>query len=357
MIKLIERYIAKTIISMTFLTAAVMMSVLFLMMLLGEFKNIGEGDYGLDQAILYVISRLPNDLYQFFPMLILIGSILGLSILTTSRELIVIRSAGFSVRQIIVSVLNTVLLLTLLMSFFSEWFAPRLSYQAEVRKENARSGGQAVVTAEGLWLHVENNFIHVQQVIGRQLLKGVTRYQFAEDHRLQSAYYAKTLTYQHKQWSMHDVDKTTFYPERTKSEFISVLPWDLPLNANLLNIGLVDASEMTLPKLLKYTNYLKQNELQASGYEFNLWQRLFQPLASLIMIFLAIPFVLGNSAAISLGWRIFLGIITGFVFFMLNALLGQLCIVYQVPPVLAAAIPLFLFVLIGFLLSKMMIKQ
>lgn len=356
MLKILARYIAKTTIFATGFVALIIMGVLFLMTLLGELKNIGQGDYGLLQAIIYVFMRLPNEIYQFGPLLILLGSIIGLSILSSSRELAVMRASGFSIRQIITSVLSAALLLIVLLSLLGEFLAPNLSYRAEINKENAQNAGQAVVTAAGVWLHIDNNFIHIKHVVGRHLLEGVTRYEFDDKHHLLTAYYAKTLVYENNKWVMHDVVKTAFYNQRTKSVAMPTANWDLKINTNLLNVGLVDPNEMSLPKLAKFSRYLAQNGLQASEYQYEFWQRVFKPFASLIMIFLAIPFVLGALSAATLSWRLLMGIFVGFAFFISNAFLGQLCIVLQMPAFLAAALPLLLFAMLGFVLSNRLIR-
>lgn len=356
MTKILQRYIARVILSATGLAALIILGVLALVITLRELKNLGEGDYGIGQAIFYVLLRLPNELYQFSPMLILLGTIMGLSVLSSHRELAVMRASGFSIRQIITSVLTAALMLILTISIVGESIGPALSYKAEVRKENAQNAGQAVVTAAGVWFHVDNNFIHVQRVVGRQLLEGVTRYQFDDKHHLLAAYYAKSMSFQNRQWQMNDVVKTTFYNERTKSQSFTRAAWDLKFNPTLLNVGLVEPNEMSLAKLSKLANYLEQNGLQSSEYRFDFWKRIFQPFASLVMVLLAIPFVLGTFSTSTLGRRILIGILVGFAFFILNAILGQLCIVFQLPAVLAAFLPAALFAVAGVYLSNRLIR-
>ncbi|SRR5579885_1246947 len=356
MIKILQQYIMKTIIGATAMSALVIIGVLFLMNMLGELKNIGQGDYGLGQAFLYVLLRMTSVVYQFSPLLILLGCIVGLSLLTSHNELAVMRASGFAIRKIITSVLGAAIVMILAISIAGEWLGPGLSYKAEVRKENAQNAGQAVVTAAGVWFHIDNNFIHIQHVVGRQLLEGVTRYEFDDKHHLLVAYYAKSLSFQDSQWKMHDVVKTIFLNERTKSYSYKEALWDLKLNTNLLNVGLVDPNEMSLPRLMKFVRYLEQNGLQASEYRFDFWQRVFQPLASLVMIFLAIPFVLGALRTSTMGWRIVVGIMTGFVFFILNSFFGQLCVVYQIPTLIAAIFPPIIFALFGVILSNRLIR-
>ncbi|MBA3660428.1 MAG: LPS export ABC transporter permease LptG [Gammaproteobacteria bacterium] len=355
--KLLDRYISKTIVLATTVVGLVFLGVFSLLMMLGELKNIGEGDYGLWQAMFYVLLRMPNELYQFSPMLILLGSIIGLSILSSHKELAIMRTSGYSIRQMIKTTLLAVGGLTLVMAILGEGIAPFLNYKAAVQKENAKNAGIAVVTASGVWLHVDNNFVHIERVVGRQLLEGITRYEFDSQHRLLNTYHAKKLAYEHKQWRMYDVVQTHFYDQRTQSEMYENALWRLKINPTLLNIGLLDAKEMSLAKLAKFSHYLKQNGLQAAGYQYEFWRRAFQPLAALLMVFLAIPFVLATFSTATMGWRIVVGILVGFAFFITNATLGELCIVYQLPSQVAALLPLFVFAMLGFILSKSLIQR
>ncbi len=357
MITILQRYIAKNIILATALAAVIISAVLFLMTLLAELKNIGEGDYGFFQALMYVFMRMPGELYHFAPMLVLLGGIAGLSILSNYRELVVMRVSGFSIKQITISVLAAALLLTLFIGAVGELAAPKLSRFAEITKENNKNGGQAVVTAAGVWLHVDNNFIHVEQVIGERLLQGVTRYQFDNAHHLQATYYAKRLVLKDKQWIMEDAVKTSFANDHTQSEVFASVPLDLKINTNLLTMGMIDPNEMSLPRLYHFVSFLEKNGLQSSEYRYEFWQRIFQPLATLVMIFLAIPFVLGALRGATLGFRMVAGVLVGFAFFILNSFLGQICIVYQVPAMFAAILPIVLFAMLGIFLSRQMIKQ
>src|SRR5690348_3079517 len=117
---ILDRYIAKTLTLATLLSLMIIVGVLLLMSLLGEMKALGSGDYGLMEAIEYILMRLPNELYQFSPMIILLGSVTGLSVLSSHRELTVMRSSGFSVRRIIFCVLFTSFLIVFVLSAIGE---------------------------------------------------------------------------------------------------------------------------------------------------------------------------------------------------------------------------------------------
>lgn len=356
MMKILQRYIAKVIIAGTALATAVITAIVVLMLLLGELKDLGEGDYGIFQVVIYVLMKLPNELYQYSPMLVMLGSIISLSMLSANKEIAVMRTSGFSIRQIMTSVLVAALILILGITLVGEWAGPTLSYKAEIRKENAENAGQAVITASGVWYHIDNNFIHIDRVMDRQLLEGVTRYQFDNDHQLITSYYAKKMLLEDGGWVMHDVVETRFFPDRTKSKSIEQMPLLLQLNTNLFNIGLVDPSEMSLHKLAKFTRYLEDNGLQSAQYRYQFWQRLLQPLSSLVMVFLVLPFVLGAMGKSSLGFRMLIAIVAGFIFFISNALLGEISTVYQFPALFAALLPPLLFIVVGIYLSNRLTK-
>ena len=48
----------------------------------GQINDIGTGDYGVNQAIQYTLLKLPISIFQLMPIIILIGSLLGLGLLS-----------------------------------------------------------------------------------------------------------------------------------------------------------------------------------------------------------------------------------------------------------------------------------
>ena len=347
MVTILQRYIAKTVILTTLLVVLVMLGLAYFISFLGELHYIGVGNYGVAQAALHALLELPFNLYQFFPMLVLIGGLMGLGTLASHQELLVMRTSGVSYKGIVGAVLAAAIVLIIFSLLIGELLAPRAHYLADQHKSIAESKGQAVVTASGVWLHEKNNFFHIDRVVKLHHLEGVTRYEFA-GHQLLATYYAKAMDYTNKEWKLHDVVKTIFVQGGTRSQRVAETKWDLGLNPNLLNIGLIEPDEMPLTVLISYTRHLVKNGLQSAEFQFNLWKRIFRPLTILVMLLLAIPFVFAAPRSVTMGLRIVLGIVVGFVFYIFNALLGQICVVFQLSPLIAALIPTLVFALGGY---------
>jgi len=345
---IIGRYIAKTVILATLLVILVVTGLTYLIDLLGELKDIGSGDYGVLQAVIHSSLILPNHIYVFFPMLVLLGGLTGLGSLAAYQELVVMRASGMSAGDIARAVLGAALILIVLGLLVGEVIAPRLYFLANKHKSAALSGGQAVATTTGLWIHEGNNFLHIENVMAHNHLEGVTRYEFDTQHQLLASYYVAAMDYHNKKWWLHNTVKTTFSNDHTSNQKIAESNWDLTLNPKLLNVGLLMPDEIPLTDLSGYIHHLTDNKLQSIDFEFSFWKRMFAPLTTLVMLLLAIPFIFAAPRSISGGWRILLGVIVGFVFYILDTLLAQLSIVFQLSPFFAALLPIILFALVGY---------
>jgi lipopolysaccharide export system permease protein len=345
---ILQRYIAKTIIIYSALVVLVVVGLSFFIQLLTELHDVGSGDYNITQALIYAFFRLPYSIYQFSPMLVLLGGIVALGLLASQQELMVMRASGVSKKQLMKSVAIAAFVLITIATLLGECIAPHANYMAVKRKDSAQNGGQAVATQSGVWIHEGNNFLHVDRMIGKHHLEGVTRYEFDGAHHLLASYYAKSLDYRNGEWQLHDLVKTIFKNDQTISEELTTGTWDLTLSPNLLNVGLVDPAELSLPYLSTYSAHLKQNGLQATAFQFEFWKRIFQPLSTLVMMLLAVPFVLSAPRSVAMGWRMLLGVLIGFAFYILNSFLGQFSVVYQISPLIAAIFPTVLVAVVGY---------
>ena len=109
--KILKRHIGLTIIMATALVLLGLIGLQIFVSFINELNEIGSGHYGLWQTLQYVILTLPSNIYSFFPMAGLLGSLIGLGYLASNRELIVMRASGVSLMQIVWAVLRAAILL------------------------------------------------------------------------------------------------------------------------------------------------------------------------------------------------------------------------------------------------------
>jgi lipopolysaccharide export system permease protein len=95
---------------------------------------------------------------------------------------------------------------------------------------------------------------------------------------------------------------------------------------------------------------LRENKQESSRYEIALWNKLIYPIAVLVMMVLALPFAYMNVREGGLSIKIFMGIMLGLGFHLLNRLFGHVGQLAAWPPFLAAFVPTVTFLGIAILL-------
>ncbi|MFT5451520.1 MAG: lipopolysaccharide export system permease protein, partial [Enterobacterales bacterium] len=71
-----------------------------------------------------------------------------------------------------------------------------------------------------------------------------------------------------------------------------------------------------------------------------------------VMMFLALSFISGPLRTVTIGARIVLGMVVGYGFNMLSSIFGPVSLIYQMPPILAASLPIILFAVIAAVMLK-----
>ncbi len=103
--RILDRYIGQVVIQTVLAVVLVLVTLFAMITFANEADKIGRADYSLGMAVLYTLLRMPMQFYQMFPLSALLGTMLGLGMLASHGELVVVRAAGVSVRRIIMSVM------------------------------------------------------------------------------------------------------------------------------------------------------------------------------------------------------------------------------------------------------------
>jgi lipopolysaccharide export system permease protein len=349
----ITLYIGKTLFVTIMLVTTLFVGLEFMFSFVNELRFVGTGDYSTSLAIGTILLSIPSQIAQMFPMSALVGTLLGLGLLASRSELIVMRAAGLSIGNIIAGVLKLALLLVVIVWILGEWIAPMADKFAHIQKASALSGGQALRTTNGTWMRDGLDFVHIQVMQSGGHLEGITRYEFDEAMELKKASFASHADYVEDHWVLHDIDETIFEAGTVARDHIAKRDWVSHISPDILSIvGVKDLEELSLVGLWQTIRYRVVNHLDPKPYQLAFWQKMIRPFATLMMMFLAIPFVFGPLRSATMGLRMLVGVLVGFVFYTVNQLFGPLTLVYQIPPVLGALAPTLLFFGAGLFILK-----
>lgn len=345
--RILDWYIARIITSTTFLTLAVFVSLGGIIKFVEQMKVVGRGDYDLAHAALYVLYGAARDVEIFFPMAALIGGLIGIGMLASNSELVVMQAAGLSRLDIIKSVMKTATVMIVLSMAVGEFVSPAGEAAAREIKAQAISGGSLISAKNGIWAKDGDYFVNIGEVEDRGRLKNIQVYRFNDRLKLESWLSAQSAIYVNNAWQLSDVVNTRIEGRQVKQQTLASQIWQSSLTPDKLGVVTVKPESLSLRGLLDYLEYLKANDQDPSRYELAFWRKLVQPVTVAVMLLVALSFIFGPLRSVSMGARIMMGVFTGIAFWLCNEVMGSLSQVYQLTPALGATLPSLIFVSIG----------
>lgn len=341
-----QRYFAREIYAAVTLVLVAFLLLFAFFDLIHEVESLGQGNYQLQHALLYVLLTLPGRVYELAPIAVLIGTLYALTLLARHSEITVLRASGLSTAAILGGLAKLGLAFVALTFVFGEFVAPPAERMAQQLRLKALSSMVAQEFRSGLWIKDETSFVNVQTVLPDTRLKGVRIYEFDKNHVLRSISEAAEGEYlPPDKWRLTDVVQTVFEKDLTKVNRLPEALWQSALNPDILGVLMVVPERMSVSSLYLYIRHLRENEVKTQRYEIALWKKLIYPLAALVMMALALPFAYLQDRMGSVSVKVFAGIMLGITFHMLNGLFSNLGIIHSWPPFFSAITPSAIFLL------------
>ncbi len=350
---LLERYLWKNIL------LSILLTWLSLSLLFGLFDFLAElGDvrpdtnYGTLQALLYIIFTLPRTLYTNFPYAVLIGSLMGLGNLAANSEITAMRAAGYSIGRIVMSTLKLGLVLALLVFALGEWVVPRVEGYAQNFKLGMLQR-ELSVSEEGIWLKNANKLLHIDKMWSQKKLDGVAVYEVDSTvGGISRILKAESAVSEGKGWVLHNaVDQRISNSGVVIERHASLTTPDL-FPENILSIATVTPEQLAARELAEFIQHQRDNALNSDRFELEYWKHFTTPLSTLVMLVLAAPLVFGFQRNAGAGQRVFIGILIGISYLLLDRIIGRTGLVYGLSPLLSAVLPLLLFSAIGLVMLR-----
>jgi lipopolysaccharide export system permease protein len=344
----LERYLARQIYAATAFVLVGFLGLFAFFDLIRELADLGKVEYHLPQVFTFVLLSLPTHAYELFPVVVLIGTLYVLAHLASNSEYTVMRASGLSPRRAAAILAKIGIAFVVLTFVIGEWVAPWSEEQAQKVKLRAMSSMIGQDLQSGLWFKDEGSFINVREARQTNSLAGVRIYDFDAEYRLHRITLAARGDYGGKGvWQLHEVVRTTFTPQGPRTESHPALEWHSRVTPDMLDALIVRPERMSAWALHKYTEHLAGNKQKTERYEIAMWKKVFYPAAALVMMALALPFAYMHARAGMVGLKVFLGIMLGIFFHMLNSLFAHIGLLQNWPPFAAAAVPSATFLAAG----------
>ena len=177
-------------------------------------------------------------------------------------------------------------------------------------------------------------------------MKGIRIFEFDRQGVLLSFTQAAQGTFVDDQdvWRLTEVSRDEFSlvnGRRTElqRQHLNQLDWPSGITQDMVSVALLKPSRMGTIDLFQYIRHLQDNAQTAQRYEIEFWKKVFYPISCLVMVVLALPFAYLHFRSGNIASYVFVGVLIGISFFLLNNVFGYLGNLSQWAPWLAAAAP------------------
>jgi len=343
-------YMAKTFIVRTFAVLAALVLVLQFLDALSESGNIlAHPGNGQAEVWRYISMRTPQIIARFMPYSVLLGAIITYSTLNQNSEVIALKASGLSAHQILAPMILAALGVAVLSFAFNDRIVTRATATLDAWK---KADYAAIPIDHGdrsnVWTKAGEDLIHVASVkkgVDAPTLIGVTFYDRDQAGRLIS-----TITADHGRrdgngWRIWPASKFDVASgELTKLGSVVVAQGVRPDQFTLASI---DSEGLSFLELKSTVGALQASGRPTKAYEGEMWHKLSEPLAAVLMPLLGAVAAFGLARSGKLFIRAVIGMALGFTYFVVDNFSLAMGNLGAYPPFLAAWAPFLLFLMIG----------
>jgi lipopolysaccharide export system permease protein len=364
--KVLERYIASEVISAVLFVLVAFLALFAFFDLMGELQNVGRGGYRLQHAFLFVFMGLPGYAYELMPIAALIGTIYTLAQFAARSEFTIMRVSSMSTAAAGWMLAKIGVVFVLVTFLFGEVIAPATSQMAQKLKLQAQGSTISQEFRTGLWTKdvirehgltgepIGSRFVNVRAVQTDGRLQGLKLYEFDRDFRLTGMISAAYADYRGANtWRLANVTETSFAGSALDNTAVvetrNSATKDLvsEITPDILSVLFADPDRMSAQDLAAYTKHLAENKQTTERYEIAFWKKIIYPFAVLVMMALALPFAYLHFRAGGVSLKIFIGIMIGVSFQLVNSLFSHLGLLNTWPALATAILPSLLFLLVA----------
>ena len=382
--KVLQRYLAVSIMQAVAFVLVAFLGLSAFMDLTHELPLVGKNGYMVQHAFLYVLYRVPGHVYEVMPVAALIGTIYTLAQFASTSEFTIMRASSMSTALAAWMLFKIGLVFVVVTFLFGELVAPRTAPMAERLKLSARGAAVSDAFKSGMWTRdtvrsdglkgavTGSRFFNVRKFRSDGQLLDLKLYEFDTSFRMRSLITATRATFAgNSTWQLEDVTETVFSNSRAlpvaggqiangeqgtaanalasgatfgqESSVVSTrrvptMRLVSEITPKLLSVSVSDPERMSANELALYTRHLSENKQETERFKIAFWKKLFDPLAIFVLMALALPFAYLHTRSGGVSLKIFIGIMIGVAFMLVNTLFAHIGLLSSAVPAFVTAI-------------------
>ena len=364
--RVLRRYFASEIYRSVLFVLVAFLALFSFFDMMGEVRAV-HGPYRIEHAFLYVTLGLPAYAYELMPIAALIGTIYVMAQFAARSEFTVMRASSLSMTGSIRLLLRIAVALSLLTFVLGEFISPKCSEFREAFKRRIEGAAISSEFRTGLWAkdvlrdpvtreQTGSRFLNARKVEPDGVLRNLRVYEFDLSMHMLAMVSADEARYTSDgMWQLSKVNELRLKPvtsptERnqptvTERRQLDTSVMSSEITPEIMAVLVSEPSKMSAVDLALFSRHLAENKQRTEQYDIALWSKLLYPFAVFVMMAVALPFAYLHVRSGGLSLKIFVGIMIGVSFQLINSLFSHIGLLNTWPPVATAAMPSLLFLL------------
>ena len=350
-------YIAREIFRSTSVVLIALLGLFTFFTLVDELDTVGE-KFPLTALFYLQILSMPTRLYDLLPIGLLIGAILALAGLAQRNELVIFRVSGVSGMGLIKMLWTIAIPIIAGALFLSEFLTPYAETKSSEANLLLRGKVEGGILATGYWFKEPTptggmRVINIGKLQASGNVTNLRMYEYSDGVTLVSMSQADTGRFVDGKLVMKNVteNKISLAAKNALADakvtdgplmVVQNLPErtiETTLTAERLVARILTPERMSMIALRDYIEYLNKNQLQSDRQVVAVWRKLAYPFTLIVMLTIAAPISFMQTRRGGVGAKVFIGILMGTGFFMINQLALNVGLLYKWPPVVTALLP------------------
>ncbi len=352
-----RRYLASEIYRSSAVVLMALLGLFTFFALIEDLDSVGA-HFTLANLFYMQVLALPTRLYDLLPIGLLIGAILALAGLAQRNELVVLRVSGVSGIKLMAMLWLITLPLVLGAFVLSEVVTPIAEIKTSEAKLTLMGKSDGSRLNSGYWFKENDGqggmrIINISRLLASGGVADVTLYEFHNDQELVAFSQAPTGTFQSGKLILKQVAQTHIEPQALQAlehaqasntplvqlSTLETRTLNTTLTPERLIARILTPERMSVFDLFDYIGYLQANQLQTDRQVVALWRKMAYPFTLLVMITIAAPIGFMQTRRGGVGSKVFIGILLGVGFFMLNQLALNVGMLSKWAPWVTALVP------------------
>ena len=343
----IYKYISKTFLFSTGVIILLFASIIFIGDTV-EFSKKLSSNENVSTTLVFILSslNLPKMLLEILPFCFFFSGMLWVIKVSNTKELIIMRSTGLTIRKIVLPIFIVSMFLGL---FFVLVFSPLISStQKKILNIESSFLGKPInsilVTNSGFWVKQGNldgnDMIYAKSLDTKTMqFNDVIVFNFNKEYEVVKKIKAESSKLHKNYWVLKNTEVINKIGEISLKEKIKI---PTSITKDQIKEGFASPDSLSLWSLIPFIKMFESAGFSAKKHRYHLYKLFSFPFLLASMSLLGVSFNLNNFARKKTNLLLLVGIVTGFFIFYTTKIINALSLSGKIPLLFGSMLPIIL---------------